>query len=368
MTVSYGSTLLLLIAALVCLGSWPNTFKAAKWRFQLFSIDFGLGGIIVAVVAAYTLGAFGGDVGFSDRMLLAGRTAQVFAVGAGAAFSAGIMLMLAGVSLLGMATAVPLTVGVALMLNSFLHYRHSNILYLVGGAILMLVSVVFEMRAARLAGMLERKRVLAQPAPSAQDPHPPAAKPPTAAVSGPAIRAAKKRVAAVKRKPPRAARGIICAIVAGLALAFFVPFLDNSLPGEFGLGPYAGMLLFALGALGSAIVYDFFFLNIGVDGPTLNFAGYVRGKLSQHLLALVGGVVCFAGLLAAILADESPRTLGVAPSLYVLLPLLSVPLAVLFGLFIWKETSAAPASKNALLIGLLLFLCSLGLFAFGFTL
>ncbi len=368
MTVSYGSVLLLLVASLVCLGSWLNTFKAAKWRFQLFSIDFGLGGIVVAVVAAYTLGAFGGgDVGVSDRMLLAGRTAQVFAVAAGAAFSAGIMLLLAGVSLLGMSTAVPLTVGVALILNSFLHYRHANIMYLAGGTILMLVSLALEMRAASLPEILERKRVPARPAPGAQGPRPAAAKPPAATVTGPAIRPAKKKVAAARRKPQRAVRGVLCAILAGLALAFLVPFLDNSIPGELGLGPYAGMLLFALGVLGSAIIYDFFFLNIGVDGPPLNFAGYVQGKLIHHLLALVGGTVCFIGLLAAILAVGSPRTVGVPPSLYILLPLLSVPLTVLFGLFIWKEMSAGPGLKNGVLIGLVFFLCSLALFAFGFT-
>src|SRR5579875_3253920 len=111
--VTYVPVLILLIASLFCLGAWINTFKAAgaKWRFELFAIDFSIGGLLVVLIAAFTLGTLGSDLAFSDRMLVAGRTAQALAIIAGAVFNLGNMLLLAAVGLIGISTAFPLTIG-----------------------------------------------------------------------------------------------------------------------------------------------------------------------------------------------------------------------------------------------------------------
>ena len=51
---------------MICLGSWINTFKATgnRWRFELFSIDFAVGALLISLLAAYTLGTLGADLEF----------------------------------------------------------------------------------------------------------------------------------------------------------------------------------------------------------------------------------------------------------------------------------------------------------------
>jgi hypothetical protein len=150
-------------------------------------------------------------------------------------------------------------------------------------------------------------------------------------------------------------------------LGSFVPILQNCIPGDLGLGAYAGMLLFGIGVVGSTIVYNFYFLNITIEGGTLTFASYFRGRFMQHLAGFIGGALCISGLLCAVLVSSSPAIVDITPMLRVLLPLLSVPLAYLFGITIWRELSGSGAARVANLVGFLLFLCSLGLLAYGFT-
>jgi glucose uptake protein len=360
--VTHGSVLLLLIAALVCLGCWINTFKAVvgRWRFELFAVDFAFGALALALIAAYTVGAMGSDLGFADRILVAGRTAQALAVISGAVFNLGAMLLLASVSLLGISTAIPFTLAVALVVNSCFHFGPKNFLYLIAGVLVMIAVLMFELRAARLReAALQAKREADVPVTVGN----------TAAKSPKANRpVAPAATAAPKRKMSRkAVRGIIVAAIAGVPLALFVPILENCIPGDLGLGGYAGMVLFALGMLGSTIVYNFYFLNITVEGPPTTFAAFFRGRAGNHGMGIVGGAICMAGLLAAALALTAPPSADAQPILHMLLPLLSVPLAVTFGIFIWKELSVPGKSKVAVIAGVLLWVCGLGLLSFGFT-
>lgn len=358
--------LLLLIASLICLGSWVNTFKATgtRWRFELFSIDFSIGGLLLVLVAAFTLGTLGSDLAFSDRTLVAGRTAQALALIAGGVFNLGNMLLLAAISLLGISTAFPLSIGVALIVSSCFNFRPGNVIYLATGIIIMLVAIVFEIRSARLREAAATKKdpapaTAAQPAPTAAP-----AKPATAAVRAPASRSHKTKPP-VKRKPKKVVRGTVAGIIGGVALGLFVPILQNCIPGDLGLGPYAGMLLFGVGVLGSTIVYNFYFLNITIEGAPLTFGAYFKGNVGQHFLGFAGGAICLGGFLAAALANAAPATADVPGILNVLIPLLSVPLAFFFGVAIWKEFAIPAKSKMPLVAGICLFTCGLVLLAIG---
>ena len=55
--ISNQATLLLLVVFMACWGSWANTLKLGKWRFELYYYDFALGFALAAVVAAVTLGS-----------------------------------------------------------------------------------------------------------------------------------------------------------------------------------------------------------------------------------------------------------------------------------------------------------------------
>ncbi|HEX4749735.1 MAG TPA: hypothetical protein VH302_09355 [Bryobacteraceae bacterium] len=375
---TYLAVLVLLVVSLFCLGTWINTFKAAgpKWGFELFSMDFSAGALIVVVIAAYTLGTLGSDLPFSDRLLVAGKTNQVLAILSGAVFNLGNMLLLASVSLIGISVAFPLSIGVALIVSGCFHYRADNISYLVGGSVLALITVVLELRAARL-------REAARPA---QKPVLPVAagqvNPATATVAA-ASRTAPLKTSSghshgnhsigsqkgpePKRMSRRSVRGITAGLIGGIALGFFVPILEDCVPGDIGLGPYAGMLLFGIGMFASTFAYNFYFLNITIEGNALTFASYFRGKRKQHLLGLLGGTICISGLLAATLGVQSSGSVDMPKLLSFLIPLLSIPLAVFYGAAFWKEWRVASHSRSAHLLAFVLFLCSLGLFAYGFN-
>ena len=123
---THEQALLLLIVSLVCLGSWPNFLKLSKWRFELFYFDFAIGAILLAVVAAMTLGTLGSELSFNDRIAVAGLRSQALAIGGGFIFNIGNMLLVAAISLVGMAASVPLAVSIGLLVTLAVNWQASN--------------------------------------------------------------------------------------------------------------------------------------------------------------------------------------------------------------------------------------------------
>ncbi len=353
------SALLLLLLSFVCLGSWANTFKltGTRWRFELFYIDFAIGALLLCVIAAFTLGTLGPDLAFSDRMLVAGRTAQAFVVGAGFVFNLGNMLLLAAVSLLGVASAFPLSVGVALVVTSLFHFHRGNFILLIIGIVLMIVAVVLDARACRLRDRSASKthRVAVKATVTA---------PPTVAPKPSGVRLAPK-AAPGKTRARKTNKGLLLAVLGGIALGLFYPAAANGTSGEFGLGPYAGMLMLSIGILISTFIYNFYFLNIAIDGPPTSFGAYFKGNVRQHLLGFGGGALWAIGALCAALASVPAQT---APhrAAGIILPVGSVLLMMLWGMLAWKEfATAGRQAKLALSLAALLFACSVILFGIG---
>jgi len=339
---TYGSALLLLVLALLLLGLWPSAFKrtGAQWRFELFYFDFAVGAILLAILAAFTFGTLGSEMAFDDRMLVAGRTAQVWVVSAGFLFNLGNMLLLAAISLLGISGAMPLAVGVALIVASVSNFRAGNVLFLIAGIVLLLVTLVLDGVACRI-----RDQGDAVPA-----------------------RGSAKPVRAVtpKNRSRRTSKGILIALLSGIPLGFFYPLFARGEAGDFGLGPYAGILLFCVGIVIATVICNFYFMNIAIEGGALPFNAYFRGRASQHFLGFTGGAMWAAGALAATLGSSAAARVAVSASPRVLLPLASAVLALLTGLWLWKEFPAK--SKNARVwIGLtcIVFACGLALAGAG---
>src|SRR5690242_7656924 len=114
-----------LLVSFICLGSWITTFKLAgkRWRFELFSLDFALGAVLLSSVAAFTLGNIAADLPFNDRILLSSKTAQALVFSAGFVFGLANLLLLGAVSLLGIAGAFPISVGLGLIVHTLLNFR-----------------------------------------------------------------------------------------------------------------------------------------------------------------------------------------------------------------------------------------------------
>ncbi|MGH9581871.1 MAG: hypothetical protein ACRD4O_02905, partial [Bryobacteraceae bacterium] len=304
---SFTAAILLLIASLVCLGSWAALFKwtGKGWRFELFYYDFAVGAILLAILAAYTLGTLGSDLSFSDRMMVAGRTAQAMLAAAGFLFNLANMLLVASIALVGMAAAFPLSIGVALIVTSFWNFHSANFFPLVAGILLLFAAVLLDGAASRLRdAALLRARLAAKPNP-------------------------KRAHQPLKSK--RTGKGILTCVLSGVLMGFVYPIANKGMGGELGLGPYAAILMFAIGIIVSTIIFNFYFLNISIEGAPVGFGAYFRGKPSQHFLGFASGAMLVFGLLAALLSTSVPRAAGVNPALTIAIPGASVILAVLWG-------------------------------------
>jgi glucose uptake protein len=312
------SAILLLVLSFICLGSWANTFKAtgSRWRFELFSIDFAVGALLVAVLAAYTLGTLGSDLSFSDRMLVAGRTNQALGIIAGAVFALGNMLLLAAVSLLGMSAAFPLCIGSAVAIAVLFQFRTAPPLWLVAGLALVLCAVVLAVVAIRAAKKSAR-----------------------APVPRPGVRTSAKKTSPWTK-------GIAAGVISGIALGCFFPILNRSFRGDFGLGPYAGLLLVTIALLISTLVLNLYFMNIAISGVPIGFGAYFTGLPHQHFLGFAGGAVWAIGLLAQGLAMSASASVDLDPAMKTIAPLASVALAVFWGLVKWKEFATGPDTKS----------------------
>lgn len=340
------SGLLLLVLSLVCLGSWANAFKASRWRFELFYFDFAIGAVILAVVAAYTLGTMGSDLGFADRMVVAGRMAQAWAFMAGILFNLGNMLLVGAIALIGMSSAFPLSAGVALIIFSSFHLHAANLFFLAVAILVLLMAVVFGSSSCVVRGAKAVK--------------------PARQGSSQAAQSAQAKKA--KRPPPatsKAGKGVVVAILGGVSLGLSMPVVNLATDGgDFGLDPYATILLFSLGILISTIALNFVFMNVTIEGSSLTFRNYAQGKAKQHIYGWLAGIICVGGLLSMGLARLVPVQAGLDDFLQFIFPAASILLALFWGITIWKESRGA-AGKGLFTSSVLFLAVGIVLIAMG---
>src|SRR6516164_4212813 len=117
---SYSAVMFLMILSLVCLGSWASAFKfAGKWRFELFYFDFAIGLLVAAAIYAFTVGNLGYDgFNFLDDLQHAGKRQWLFGFLAGVIFNFANMLLMAAVSVSGLAMAFPSAAATALLVST----------------------------------------------------------------------------------------------------------------------------------------------------------------------------------------------------------------------------------------------------------
>src|SRR6266404_8083287 len=135
---TYIATLVLTILSMLCWGSWANTFKmAGNWRFELFYFDYSIGVLLAAVFAAFTFGTLGSDgFQFMDDLMQTGKRNILFGFLGGVVFNLANMLLVAAISVAGLAVAFPVGIGMALVIgviwNYFLNPQGNPILLTVG--------------------------------------------------------------------------------------------------------------------------------------------------------------------------------------------------------------------------------------------
>ena len=302
--------LLMMITSAVCWGSWANTYKGVKnYRFELFYWDYAVGIFLISLIFAFTMGSTGHD---SSSFLNNARSADtaniVSTMVGGAIFNLANLLLVAAIDMAGLAVALPVSIGIALVVGVVLSYAlqpKGNAMFLALGVACALVAVILDGKA---FGSLSAGR-------------------------------------SVSRK------SLVTCVVSGVLMGLWAPFVTRSMThvtkNGTTLGPYSVAVFLTLGALLSCFLWNIYFMKKPLVGEPVGFSGFFSGPRSGHLLGLAGGLIWGTGMVLNLVAASFT---GVAIS-YAIGQ--SAPMVgALWGIFAWKEFAGA-GSRAKLYLGLM---------------
>src|SRR5580698_4503188 len=140
---SYPVALLMMLVSMLCWGSWANTEKIDRTRrFELYYWDYMWGIVVCALLFGLTLGRTNSSAtaSFFHNLHSASLRSLAEAFTGGMIFNLWNLLLVAAISVAGMAVAFPLGAGLALVIGAVLNYAVSpagNPLLLFGGILLV---------------------------------------------------------------------------------------------------------------------------------------------------------------------------------------------------------------------------------------
>jgi glucose uptake protein len=144
---TYPIALLMMLVSMLCWGSWANTQKIDKtWRFELFYWDYMWGIVACSLLFGLTMGRTNpsAPLSFIHNLDSASARSLSEAFVGGMIFNLGNLLLVAAISVAGMAVAFPLGAGLALVIGAVLNYVVSpagNPLLLFGGILLVCAAI-----------------------------------------------------------------------------------------------------------------------------------------------------------------------------------------------------------------------------------
>jgi glucose uptake protein len=329
---TYAAALLLMILSMLCWGSWANTYKVSRWRFELYYFDFAVGVLAISLVIALTAGSMGFDgFTFMDDLTHAGKRQWFFGFLGGVVFNLANMLLVSAIAVAGMAVAFPIAIGLALIIGVVSNYAIrpvGNPELIFGGCGLVIAAILLSASAYRAIAVIRHEQ-----------------------------EAKAGRAKSTRR--PAAAKGILLSLASGVLMGCFYPLVAKGQQGDLGLGPYAISVMFAIGVFFSTFVFNLFFMNLPVEGEPLDFLDYFRGRPAAHLMGFFGGAIWIVGGVASFVAS-SAETVHIGPAVSYAMGQGSTLISALWGIFVWREFRGADPKTRALL-GLMLVLFAAGL-------
>jgi len=256
--------LLMTITSAICWGSWANTYKGVKnYRFELFYWDYAIGIFLISLVLAFTMGSTGHDSSsFLNNVQSADRSNIVSTLVGGAIFNLANLLLVAAIDMAGLAVALPVSIGIALVVGTLLNYilqPKGNLAFLSAGVASALIAVVLDGKA---FGTLSGVRTVSR-------------------------------------------KSIVISIVSGVLMGLWSPFTTYGTTRGNALTPYSSVVFLTLGALLSCFIWNVYFMKKPLAGEPVNFSGFFSAAPSGHMLGLLGGIVWGIGTMFNVVAGKS---------------------------------------------------------------
>ncbi len=322
---NYGIAILLCVITMLCWGSWANTTKLTSkdWRFELLYWDYGFGILLATLLLAFTLGSNGIEGRSFLIDLKQAESNNLFsAVIGGIVFNAANILLVAAIGIAGMSVAFPVGIGIALVLGVIVNYisnPQGNPVLIFGGVALITLAILLNARAYQ--------------------------KLQTHTEGG------------VSKK------GLILSVISGCLMGLFYKYVADSMVTDFKmpeggkLTPYTALVFFAIGVVVSSLVFNTLQMKRPFAGSPLSFSTYFNGKLKDHLVGILGGVIWCIGMSFSIIASGKA-----GPAVSYGLGQGATVVAALWGIYVWKEFDNAPKGTKAILnVMLLLYILGLSL-------
>jgi len=306
---TFGGALTMIVITAICWGSWANTYKGVKnYPFELFYWDYAIGIFLTALVFALTLGNIGNDPSsFLNNVRSADASNIGWALLAGVIFNLANLLLVAGIDMVGMATAFPVAIGIALVIGVVLSYVQQpkgNLMMLTAGVACAVAAVILDGKA-------------------------------------------YEQVASGKTV---SRKGLVVSVVSGVLMGTWAPFSTRALTHGNALGEYSVCVFLTLGALLSCPLWNTYLMKRPLIGEPVAFSGFFHGPARGHLLGFFGGAIWSTGLVFFSIASHFT---GVAIS-YAIGQ--SAPMvAALWGIFAWKEFAGANRKARAYLVLMFIF-------------
>lgn len=315
---NYGLAIFFCILAMICWGSWANAQKIASktWRFELFYWDMVAGIFIVCTLAALTLGSFGNDGrNFSSDLQTADFKSIGFAMLGGALWNLGTLLLVAAIAIAGMSIAFPIGGGIAWIMGTLVNY----FIVVSAGGVASQKPALLWIGATIIISAISISSVI------------------------------YKRMAKIRKKT--SLKGILLSVVAGVVIAFFYGFVVKSIDPVFvsgstgNLTPYSALFFFAIGIVISTFIINPIFMANPVEGEPVTMKMYWSGSTKEHLAGIIGGAIWCLGMVVSFMAVGAAN-----PAIAYALSNAAPVVAVLWGVFVWKEFKDADPTTNKLLV------------------
>jgi glucose uptake protein len=233
----------------------------------------------------------------------------------GVVFNIANLLIVAAISIAGMAVAFPIGIGIALVLGVTINYMAIPI-----GDPILLFAGVFVVVVAIIIDALAYNRL-------------------------------------TSNNYKSSSKGIVISIIGGVLMGFFYRFVAYSMSADFknpeeGLfTPYTAVFIFSLGIFLSNFLWNTYFMYKPIQGEKVSYLDYfTKGTTNLHLIGIFGGVIWCIGMSLSMIASEEAGyaiSYGLGQG--------ATMVAAAWGVFVWKEFKGSPKGTDRLIYMMFLF-------------